>query len=1767
MATPDEIRAKYGLPPSGGATPPPKANEARRPAVQKKLSEIKQEEARAAGDTSEDELRKAFLYEVSKELPVMTSPDVIREETERRLQEKIAEKVPPLYLGGFGAMEYAGAIPLARPQEVPVDKAAAPGILEAMMPQTRVGEAAEGRINREVTAGLFNDVEFNKSIAALPEAEKREHLDFYEAYKAAFKKLKDMNPNSSVEEIKTDLTRQLKDLSENKVKTFTDNPAARMGMTNDPNIRAFQQQVETATFPMFEPGQLALLQNLDRIKRSRAVESSAADTERELRTKGVEVTKMVKRPTGDTGPGGKPLMEEVPVGTGVYRPATETEINDAVSRVKKRETEANALPFYMTDKRDEILKNIEGSAKGGVIFQKEYPTGSTVESPTSWFARAAMTVPNALIGTASEAFTPDEVTAKERAARPFFYRDASAAAYNVAQSRGLMGEIGDLYDFNPDPDMKQYAWIGKAAGFAGDMIGFEMGLIGGTAGALREGAATARAVGALSKSVGAAERVAPVLERAAKAGAKEFLSTIGLQKGSNMYRMSWPGADMIKLGDVRLVYGAQLGDTFRAAAVYEDVVKAERAAGAVESVAHELGVAAARETAPVSKFVKDAESAGPRIFDDLGESGKYFGNGVKEWKEYRSVADATDILRTADTPAALAKAAQVTRPYVSAAVRDIPEVLDTVMRLVTPETKALKLADIYREVDSLGPEVSERFYQAIRDSAAVQTGFTTIDRATKGTDPGKFVVRLTPRTFTTTDAVDGILEAARNTREFEFVQRIAQTPLSPEGKFILAAPETLQDLRRLVLHESTVGSLPRSVAREILQAGAEVTPAHLREIIYSLEDRAALASKSAFKESGLAARGGVTVPGRGKLPLPSTRALSFGDDVGFVNSALNKIWTVVTDSMTKPQSMKRFLNAEQVRIVEDARRAIGAIPKRLESALAAAAGDNIAQKLINLSLRVPAGETREAIRNIEFWKDIAKSSIFGVADRSKREYILGEFTYQDPFAIMGSKGKDALYNLCIKYQKEIAAAGKTAADIEELIPKFIDEARAIVTSGQTKEFGRAAGEIYDLKAKPQEILLGAWARKEAAGIHEGALEKLLSYEPDTLGTFSTYFREKFRGIKNASGADMGTIPMDTVVAKYLLEPGTLNSIEDVLALPGIQKWMADLDNMLGRPGTAEKFLRDNQKALLEDVIETSAALAHKHGPENWETQIEDLEALYKGEASLGEVGGPLGTMISKALQEELGSQPKFAEFVNELGTLAEQEAKGRKSAFYARRVMTSILEAFNNMFYYLLLSINPRFHGPNILTAPLMGYGTTGRVPGLKGLGAEVKRGLRDLTENPSTSVGRLLDRVANAEILDRATVIVDRNGIPYTDAEIYDAAIKSGAFKSQTAANIDSRFLADAQKLAKEVGVVGQLVNIPPAFGEASDIYWRMAYVKDALASGKTMDEALDIGRRSLYDYGAATEFERKYIARKILFYNYFRNSVLQTVKQMLVNPARFARQVRLTQDVSKMHVGEETWDDMRFYTPMDAGISRIVMLFAPEANREGKMVLAPQMPYADAIDLMSGILTMPLDLVRGSPDPKTGERSLGDSYILSKLSPITQNALAMVAGAEFAYDIQVTKNQVPVPHVAIMDDLRTPWGTMLELASSLFNIKVRPQQEGEEGYKGMVYTMSDDDTKKYANFLKATQLVGAKRAFDDFGKIAATLDLFGDRGVATGVTSRTTVGPSEAVGATTSTKAGLGATEAEKKAAEIRAAKLQKEEKERTIRSGLELPPERPL
>jgi hypothetical protein len=73
---------------------------------------------------------------------------------------------------------------------------------------------------------------------------------------------------------------------------------------------------------------------------------------------------------------------------------------------------------------------------------------------------------------------------------------------------------------------------------------------------------------------------------------------------------------------------------------------------------------------------------------------------------------------------------------------------------------------------------------------------------------------------------------------------------------------------------------------------------------------------------------------------------------------------------------------------------------------------------------------------------------------------------------------------------------------------------------------------------------------------------------------------------------------------------------------------------------------------------------------------------------------------------------------------------------------------------------------------------------------------------------------------------------------------------------------------------------NVWNTFASQTDLAFRKGVVRDALSKGYSIEEAGEMGRRALLDYSDMTDFEKKYVAKLILFYSFQRQMTMELIR-----------------------------------------------------------------------------------------------------------------------------------------------------------------------------------------------------------------------------------------------------------------------------------------------
>lgn len=1651
-------------------------------------------------ETEEDKLRKELTYKIRNENLLWTD-DAVRSEVERQ----IGEMKSPVAVGGYDITKpFTSKLPFVpAPSSAPVNvkPIETPGILDVLRPQVKVPETEV-----HMYQSPFDDVAFERSLKDLPVDEQKQQRAQWKAYKRGYDKIRELNPNISHQEIISDLQRQISELPdaiEGKGRLITQDPRVEMGISNDPTAIALSRQTKEGKVPNLEPGQLAFLQG---IYEAELPDQKAADRAR-LSQKGAKpITRIEKRPTSDTV-GGKPLMEdvEVKIGSTDYTPA---EIEDIISK-KEKGGQYDARPWWMSEsEKENVLRNPEKYTTGGALFAKKYPTGATVESPTAWFLRSAMAVPNALAGTVGYAFTPEDIQKQKEAGREEKFRAPglySNVLANVAEGGGYTQEIGDLYKYNPDPEVRKYETLGRLAGFTGDLLGLgDLSLIEGGIGGAKASVEFTRAA------------------RAAGEGLLEAGAT-GLKAGTRgavgAYVESLPGmsrlAEKLVPGDVRLIYGAKLADEFSAARKYEKAFDEALAAGATDAAAHDAGKSASTSAFPESKFADDVE----KTFN-MREvlRGDYFTEGQKAFRQYSDIAETVDKLERGVEISTAEE--RLIKPYLSAAAGADTKIAKAIRQAYSGVAtgERVRAAQIF---EKLATDGKQAYADAIKATAAFDNGVKVIDTGLANVySRGAKTVAVTPRTFATPAGAVKLAKDFRNTKFYTNVLEPIQRGMRADvvsGKAVVQG----YDLTRLPTSQSSeisnrilnavneaeiAGLIPRSEAARITSevSKGSVSAADLQTLTHAVVDNLAGSTRTGFTSRALAE---VSRPAERTIPQQILRqsAAQSRRASELKSGGLLILKRPAARLYESLRPLEAAVTAEQRALITSARSKVSALDKVFRDEFTRISTDpefaklygvttdaSDEEKLIALGHGPLLGDFESASSTLnrkQYADELVKSLIYGTEKTPLYNAISPAYKWGETLLASSTE-----YNALIR-----DVSMMSPAELSARLDEVFDSAADIVKNNINPLIDAAGGSVLSVpKSLSAETLAVAYARVKSADIMAETAVKLAAERPVALSDtpkFLSKISQTVTGSDNLwyeiikseikTPGSVKTAIDDDVTRLAFIEGVVSKTLPGATNKPFISKYISDIIK-----ADSETFLSD--VLFSANILEDSRVI----NGTKMEQSLAQIDLLISNKI-------PAETFVSPALAQklasELGSAPKFKGMLTELARMSDLAGKGDKKALQVSGFFRQLWDSYNAFYYHAILSVNPRFHGVNNLTAPLITYYTTGKI-------------VNPVKWAESANI-MLLGGPKSADAASRMVpVVTDRFGNIYTRGQLYDLAIKSGIFKSAISTEVARDFIADANDVMGRVSAIenkylakGNKVRkqvftpwrefLGDPLAAWTDNVWRMNSIRDALETGSTIDEALDFGRRSLFDYGTLTDAERVVSRNFFVFYNYYRQSIVQFMKNFAENPGRMIKLFRLTKDLSDIAIGDQNARDLSFYYPPEFGVARgIVKLDTAAKSKEGEAIMLPMMPYADGLNIFAGMLSDPVGTIIG-PEMvgEKGRRAWEKGLIASKVGTGTK-----YAGQAFFSDVKLdqllevklTKNRLPPEHVAFFESLGV--GTQF---LTTFNAEVKTAEPGENSYRGKVYVISDAETEHYREWLIKFQATGVSRPIGELGKIIGTL------------------------------------------------------------------------
>jgi len=552
-----------------------------------------------------------------------------------------------------------------------------------------------------------------------------------------------------------------------------------------------------------------------------------------------------------------------------------------------------------------------------------------------------------------------------------------------------------------------------------------------------------------------------------------------------------------------------------------------------------------------------------------------------------------------------------------------------------------------------------------------------------------------------------------------------------------------------------------------------------------------------------------------------------------------------------------------------------------------------------------------------------------------------------------------------------------------------------------------------------------------------------------------------RIIKNIKGEDLQETAEDTISILYDLFPGQRKQIEEFFNIglrPGSNTLASE---------SARKSIIDSLQAVSDSVIEIADDIAkgiiRRNGLRNNDVDIAKIEKLFDDVSTSPAYESNLrllfGDNVAAQLQDEFLTG--YENIRNELVSLQNRQYKTGIPAQTAE-FLRDAYDVVTNLIYTILLNMRPRFHGANLLTGMDIAYSTTGRIVNP----LDVLEGAK-LLRNP-------ISGFRAGSVPPNKVMFSDAFGRPYTAGELRPILedITGRSVYRMEVPRASSRRLINL--LERPTGAnIREAWNLFKELPQAEDLLFRYAILKQALKEGRTLDEAIALAKRSMFDSGNISKAEKQF-QRIALFYGFMRNNIVNAIRNMtsLRGLKRIGRVKRLRDLTSDLLVGEEANE----YAPSYAQTRALLGTLPLSKEKEQQLVLAsPSLATLDGVYTLADIIKLEVGGIFGGslrPEFKT------------------------ILGVEDSFDREFKK--VPPEHIAILSGLGVDPTDVINYILGIQGagpIVPTPGQPRDGAVNGSVYMLTTPEQRRaYKRFYDLMAFTGATTFTSDVARTALT-------------------------------------------------------------------------
>lgn len=1267
--------------------------------------------------------------------------------------------------------------------------------------------------------------------------------------------------------------------------------------SKDPFVRAFANQTTAGEIPDYTPTQEAYLKQLNKARVDDYVEKNiewirnSANKYRTITLKNGskyeiadEVYQYMKNatlpPVIISEFIDKKILEGKADLTTHLKPNPKESEYQALAKVKAYKTLGGDEWFLDSAKKKEVLGNLEKYSSGdGIIFQKTTALGGTAESTGSWLLRSAMIPYNLVAGAVVEATDTEELSrlkADQRAKNQPLYADYPVLA-NIALNKGFTGEAQEAADALRVEDPSTRLVI-VGGGFAADILDPSLALSFGTGKAVK----TAVQLRKYQKIIYGAADSKKIAATAGKVFASTVLDDFNLISLGGRYlpdstKKALKGAQH---GDLRLHMSDDLADSLQAqeiAAKAPSYLEARR-------LMREKGL----DKSTYSKLLEKGEKT--EGFDATKARLKNEMLSSKASKEL--VSELGDTQKFLDDVAEVG-VQQARKNADNANLNIKKDFTDEVLRIATGKGKAARLSP--EELAKAKTIANKHFARGI------------VFQETPNMKGLENIVAVTRNTWAHKDNANDLLAASMKTNLGSTLAEIGNTSQVRRA----TKPTTTSSSTAAQMGAATIEGTPenffklsreqaKSIAKELKYL--PIPQGQKKSILESLKE-----GKLYFDDQRMLIDANIDQFAKGENAITSEDISRLSADQqarmlepagvaqrteGFT-SVIKSLYSKASKKILKKQNKASInisvedVSINQRRLVQEVQQESSTLDTKAKREIAGLVGSKEARILYVNNPELP-------ITKLEALGAIIVGAKQGPKGVTRQKGVVSEtldWAFERLFYDQASYRTvtDGIFGINKIYDNDLlTAAGK----------KLLKEDIAKVSSRMV-ENPRQFWSIFD-------EFITDWSAKVSSGMIDGERIVKTNINPKNLGITASenltkaqgelkrsifvgmYFDAESKRIRDRSlirVVDQDFKPTTTneifksaeVSNEFFQESVKQSILDSYQVVMPYQERLARLKATGIPTEVARKAIEYGdvimRKNNLSDYVQMDVAGVR--------SMLDDLF----GGANKDFAKAIFGENYYNQINQQM-LQGRASSLTANLDALLQGAAVGKRG-WYAVKKWLNNIASFR---YSALLAMRPRFHGGNVVTAPVIMYSTTGKVLNPK----QVKQGF-DVAFYASDPAARKVNEIA----------VRTKSGKVYTYGDIYENIRTSGV---RSATNFVTTAVNDGSLLnwlnrdhGKGYGFGTNMKNwikgSPEVINDLTmqeDMVFRAGIMIQALEEGRSIEEATNLARRSLFDYNDMIAGEKAATGYAFVFYAFMRQN-LATLINSLSKPKMFKRYVNV--------------------------------------------------------------------------------------------------------------------------------------------------------------------------------------------------------------------------------------------------------------------------------